>query len=135
MRLRDDRDMEERVIRIQRLNNANRLMLSRITGKHFQNEVSPYTSTSFNLVRSIRRRRLKWLGQILRKGEASDTGSTRDGQIGQLNDINHECTPTLRKSVQRQDIVDKICLKDQIIEHEIDNYLLFIAIYLSISLI
>ena len=55
---------------LRRLNNANSVMLSRITGKSFQEEARA-CSTSFNLVRSIRRRRLKWLGQILRKGESS----------------------------------------------------------------
>ena len=50
-----------------RLNNANSLMLARFTGQSIPQEARPAT-TSFNLVRHIRVRRLKWVGQILRKG-------------------------------------------------------------------
>ena len=57
---------------LRQLNNANSLMLSHITGKSFQEEARPW-STSFNLVRSIRRPRLKWLDQILRKAETNMT--------------------------------------------------------------
>ena len=40
-------------------------MLARITGKSIPTEARP-ASTSFNLTAYIRRRRFKWLGQILR---------------------------------------------------------------------
>ena len=53
-----------------RLNNTNSIMLARFTGKTIPQEARPAT-TSFNLVRSIRTRRLKWLGQILRTGPRS----------------------------------------------------------------
>ena len=53
-----------------RLNNANSLMLTRFTGKTIPQEARP-ASTSFNLVKNIRTRRLKWLGQILRTGPRS----------------------------------------------------------------
>ena len=39
-----------------------------ITGKSIRDEARACTTT-FNLVRNIRRRRLKWLGKILRNGE------------------------------------------------------------------
>ena len=48
-----------------RLNGANSIMLSRITGNGIREEARAATS-SYNLVRQIRRRRFKWLGQILR---------------------------------------------------------------------
>ena len=48
-----------------RINNINSLMLARITGKSIREEARP-CSTSFNLVRNIRQRRLRWLGCILR---------------------------------------------------------------------
>ena len=47
------------------LNGANSIMLSRITGNGIRIEARAATS-SYNLVRQIRRRRFKWLGQILR---------------------------------------------------------------------
>ena len=50
------------------LNNANSLMLARITGKSIREEARTCT-TSFNFVHNVRRRRLKWLGKILRSGE------------------------------------------------------------------
>ena len=43
-------------------------MLSRITGQSIREEARSNT-TSYNLVCSIRRRRLKWLDKILRGGE------------------------------------------------------------------
>ena len=43
-------------------------MLARITGRSFREEARPAT-TSFDLVLSIRRRRLRWLGHILRAGD------------------------------------------------------------------
>ena len=50
---------------MRRLNGANSTMLSRITGNSIREEARAATS-SYNLVRQIRRRRFKWLGQILR---------------------------------------------------------------------
>ena len=43
-------------------------MLARITGRSFREEARPAT-TSFDLVLSIRRRSLCWLGHILRAGD------------------------------------------------------------------
>ena len=42
-------------------------MLSRLTGQTIPQEARPMTC-SYNLVRAIRKRRLKWLGDILRAG-------------------------------------------------------------------
>ena len=49
------------------INGANSKMLSRFTGKTIPQEARAVSST-FNLVRHIRIRRLKWLGHILRAG-------------------------------------------------------------------
>ena len=48
-----------------RFNGCNSRMLARITGRDVQSEARSATS-SFDLVKSIRIRRLRWLGQILR---------------------------------------------------------------------
>ena len=53
---------------MRKLNGENIIMLARITGKSFREEASPLTCT-FDLVRSIRLRRFRWLGHILRAGE------------------------------------------------------------------
>ena len=58
-------DLNEKVMR--QINGANSVMLARITGRHFREEAN-YRTTSFNLVQSIRRRRTKWVGEILRNG-------------------------------------------------------------------
>ena len=42
-------------------------MLARITGKSYRDEARPSTCT-FDLVRSVRVRRFRWLGHILRFG-------------------------------------------------------------------
>ena len=55
---------------IQRLNGVNSTILARITNKPIQQEARALT-TSLNLVRKIRVRRLKWLGHILRAGPQS----------------------------------------------------------------
>jgi len=55
--------MTDRVMR--KLNNVNSLMLSSITGRTVQEEARSTTS-SFDLVRHIRVRRFRWLGEILR---------------------------------------------------------------------
>ena len=47
------------------LNGANARLLSRFTGKDAHKEASP-SSQTYNLVSAIKKRRLKWLGHILR---------------------------------------------------------------------
>ena len=47
------------------LNGANARLLSRFTGKDIRAEVSSHTC-SFDLVGNIKKKRLKWLGHILR---------------------------------------------------------------------
>ena len=59
-------DLTKKVRR--QINGANSIMLARITGKSFREEAGART-TSFDLVRSIRQRRMRWLGHILRGGE------------------------------------------------------------------
>ena len=49
------------------LDGANSRMLSRFTCKTIPQEARPAT-TSFNLIRKIRQRRLRWVGHILRSG-------------------------------------------------------------------
>ena len=49
------------------INGANSRLLSRFTDKTVQQEARPNT-TSLNLIRRIRKLRLRWLGQILRSG-------------------------------------------------------------------
>ena len=56
-------DLTKAVIR--KLNGANSIMLTRITGRSFREEARA-ESTTFDLVKSIRVRRFRWLGQILR---------------------------------------------------------------------
>ena len=52
-----------------KINGANARMMSRFTNQDAHQEASPRTRT-FDLVMSVRRRRFKWLGHILRlKGE------------------------------------------------------------------
>ena len=50
---------------MRQINGANSRMLSHLTGKTIPQEARPATC-SFDLVRAIRKRRLKWLGDILR---------------------------------------------------------------------
>ena len=52
---------------MRRINGANSKMLARFTGKTIPQEARAI-STSYDLVKHIRARRLKWLGQILRQG-------------------------------------------------------------------
>ena len=52
---------------MKKLNGANSKMLARFTGKSIPQEARRATC-SFDLVRSIRVRRFKWLGHILRAG-------------------------------------------------------------------
>ena len=57
---------------IRRINGANSRMLARITGRPItiRDEARPLT-TSWDVVKQIRRQRLKWLGHILRKGPST----------------------------------------------------------------
>ena len=57
-------------VTIKRINGANSVMLARITGKSIPTEARSQT-TSFNLVKKIRERRLRWLGHIIRAGPDS----------------------------------------------------------------
>ena len=50
-----------------KLNGANSRMLSWITGKTIPTEARPAT-TSFNIIKKVRQRRLRWVGHILRQG-------------------------------------------------------------------
>ena len=50
---------------MRKLNGCNSQMLVRITGRSVRDEVRSITS-SFDLVKTVRVRRLRWLGQILR---------------------------------------------------------------------
>ena len=52
---------------MRQINGANSKMLARFTGKSIPQEARPI-SCSYNLVRHIRQRRMKWLGDILRAG-------------------------------------------------------------------
>ena len=52
---------------MRQINGANSKMLARFTGKSIPQEARSVTC-SFNLVKAIRKRRLKWLGDILRDG-------------------------------------------------------------------
>ena len=52
---------------MRQLNGANSKMLAHITDNTIPQEARP-SSCSFNLVRSIRKRRMKWIGDILRAG-------------------------------------------------------------------
>ena len=56
-------NLTEAVMR--KLNGANRQMLSRITGNDVRDE-SRSSTTNFDIVKHIRLRRLRWMGQILR---------------------------------------------------------------------
>lgn len=61
-------DLDDDTIR--KINGANSAMLARITGRSVATEARPAT-TSFNLVKRIRQRRLRWLGHIIRAGPES----------------------------------------------------------------
>ena len=50
---------------IRTINGANSRMLARFTGKSIPQEARPAT-TSFNLIRRIKQRRLRWVGHIIR---------------------------------------------------------------------
>ena len=52
---------------MKRINGANSVMLARITGRSISSEARLLT-TSFDLIKTIRERRLRWLGQIIRAG-------------------------------------------------------------------
>ena len=57
-------------VTIRRINGANSTMLARITGRSIPTEARPLT-TSYDLVKKIRERRLRWLGHIIRAGPES----------------------------------------------------------------
>ena len=52
---------------MRRINGANSTMLARITGRPIPTEARPLT-TSFNLLKKIRERSLRWVGHIIRAG-------------------------------------------------------------------
>ena len=58
------------IVTTRRINGANSVMLARITGRSIPTEARPQT-TSFNLVKRIRERRLRWVGHIIRAGPDS----------------------------------------------------------------
>lgn len=60
-------------------------MLARFTGLTIPQEARP-TSTSFNLIRKIRQRRLRWVGHILRAGPNRITFHALSAQLN----MNHE---------------------------------------------
>ena len=55
---------------MRKLNGAHSAMLAGITGRSIATDARPLT-TSFNLVKKIRERRLRWLGRIVRAGPGS----------------------------------------------------------------
>ena len=55
---------------MRRINGANSTMLARRTCRSIPTETRPLT-TSFNLVKKIRERRLRWVGHIIRAGPDS----------------------------------------------------------------
>ena len=57
-------------VTMRRINGANNTMIARITGHTIPTEVRPHM-TSFNLVKKIRSRRLRWVGHIVRTGPES----------------------------------------------------------------
>ena len=57
-------------VTMKRINGANSVMLARITGRSIPSEARSHT-TSFNLIKTIRERRLRWLGHIVRAGPDS----------------------------------------------------------------
>ena len=57
-------------VTMRRINGANSVMLARITGNPIPTEARPLT-TSFNLLKKIRERRLRWVGHIIRAGPES----------------------------------------------------------------
>ena len=61
-------DLDVKTLR--RINGANSTMLARFTGQSIPVEARPLT-TSFNLTKKIRERRLRWLGHIVRAGPSS----------------------------------------------------------------
>ena len=57
-------------VTMKRINGANSVMLARITGRSIPSEARSQT-TSFDLIKTIRERRLRWLGHIIRAGPDS----------------------------------------------------------------
>ena len=64
---------------LRKLNGANSLMLSLITGNDVRTEARASTS-SFDIVKHIRVRRLRWLGQILRGNQGRFIFKTLESQ-------------------------------------------------------
>ena len=62
------------------MNGANSRMVARITGRDIATEARPATS-SFDLVKKIRQRRLRWLGHLLRAGNDRLTYHALQSQI------------------------------------------------------
>ena len=63
-------NLDRKTIKI--INGANSKILSRFTGKSIPQEARA-SSTSFNLIRKIRQRRLRWVGHLLRVGPSRIT--------------------------------------------------------------
>ena len=63
-------NLDRKTIKI--LKGANSKMLSRFTGKSIPQEARAIT-TSFNLIRRVRQRRLRWVGHLLRAGPSRIT--------------------------------------------------------------
>ena len=90
--------LTDRVMR--KLNHANSLMLSTITGRSVQEEASS-TTASFDLVRHIRVRRFRWVGGILRMNQdrllfkaityqhENGTGGSLTMDVPQHNNLTH----------------------------------------------
>ena len=85
-----------------KLNGANSTMLSHITGNGIRVEARTATS-NYNLLRQIRRRRFKSLGQILR----SDNNRLLHHMI-QVQHVNHTAGDLFMDTPRHQDINDLI---------------------------
>ena len=69
-------------------------MRSLITGRHFRLEANPRTTT-FDLVLSVRRRRLRWLGHIMRLDQHSlvRQAVVEQARLGRPGDMRMDVPP------------------------------------------